>query len=135
MSICKDSHICCRSTVLKWLFDDEHPEFVKMHDLARRCRAEGFADEIVELADNIDDTNKFTVQAAKLQIEARKWVAARILGPIYGQRRQVDVNVEEKRRLIINYGDALPPPEANTIEGEAKRLTSEENVGGDGSIH
>jgi hypothetical protein len=58
---------------------------------ARAAQAECLADELVEIADEVQDTDDMVkVQAAKLRIDTRKWVASKLLPKKYGER--VDMN-------------------------------------------
>ncbi len=54
-SICRDEAMPTKSTVLAWLADDARQEFRTKYALAREIQAEGFVDEMVEIAD--DGTN------------------------------------------------------------------------------
>ena len=98
-SICDDDAIPHRSTVLAWLFDGEHEEFKDQYACAREAQAEGRADEIVDIAD--DATGDFTtdkdgkeivdhehIQRSRLRVDARKWIAAKLLPKKYGDRLQ-----------------------------------------------
>lgn len=66
-----------RSTIYKWL--NENKEFSDMYTRAREERADMYADEIIEIADNAKDYN-----LARVQIDARKWVASKLNGRKYG---------------------------------------------------
>ncbi len=94
-SICRDDAMPAISTVMGWLFDGEHDEFSEQYARAREAQAEVRADEIVDIAD--DDTNDFTadkdgnlvannehIQRSRLRVDARKWIAAKLLPKRYG---------------------------------------------------
>ncbi len=98
-SICDDAAIPARSTVLGWLFDGEHEEFIDQYACAREAQAEGRADEIVDIADDVlsdfttDKDGKVTVnhdhiQRSRLRVDARKWIAAKLLPKRYGDKMQ-----------------------------------------------
>src|SRR6516162_3151104 len=57
-----------------------------------RARAEEQADklakEILELSDKIEDDNPVKVQRARLQVDSRKWLAARLAPKKYGDQVQ-----------------------------------------------
>ena len=61
-------------TVLTWLTDGEHPEFAAQYDRARQELADTLTDEITAIADAADGKSTAEVSAAKLRIDARKWV-------------------------------------------------------------
>ena len=55
-------------------------------------RADGWADEIVDLADQALEAGDSTrVHATRLSLDARKWVASRLLPKKYGDRAAVEV--------------------------------------------
>ena len=49
------------------------------------------AKEILELSDKIEDDNPVKVQRARLQVDSRKWLAARLAPKKYGDRISHDV--------------------------------------------
>ena len=98
-AICKEDAMPALRTVMGWLFDSEHGEFSKQYASAREAQAEGWADEIVSIADdatgdvNTDDGGKKTVdheniERSRLRVDARKWVASKLLPKRYGDKVQ-----------------------------------------------
>ncbi len=98
-AICADKAMPSISTVMGWLFDGNHDEFSEQYARAREAQAEVRADEIVDIAD--DDTNDFTadkdgkivannehIQRSRLRVDARKWIAAKLLPKRYGDKLQ-----------------------------------------------
>ena len=98
-SICRDDTMPSLSTVMGWLFDGEHEEFSQQYASAREVQAEVWADEIVAIAD--DTTADLTtdkdgkeivrhenIQRARLRVDARKWIAAKLLPKRYGDKLQ-----------------------------------------------
>ncbi len=98
-SICRDDAMPAISTVMGWLFDGNHDDFSEQYARAREAQAEVRADEIVDIAD--DDTNDFTadkdgklvadhehIQRSRLRVDARKWIAAKLLPKRYGDKLQ-----------------------------------------------
>ncbi len=97
--VCADKAMPAISTVMGWLFDGQHEDFSEQYARAREAQAEIRADEIVDIAD--DDTNDFTadedgnlvadhehIQRSRLRIDARKWIAAKLLPKRYGDKLQ-----------------------------------------------
>lgn len=82
--ICKPDDMPGLSTVYQWLI--KNSTFADTYTRARQDQADTLADEIVEIADTTDDPRK-----AHLQIEARKWTAAKLKPKKYGDIKQVDV--------------------------------------------
>ncbi|MGO4139925.1 terminase small subunit protein, partial [Rhizobium brockwellii] len=54
-SICRDEAMPAMSLVLSWLADDDTAGFRAKYALARAIQADGFVDEMVELADDRAD--------------------------------------------------------------------------------
>jgi len=86
-------------TILKWLRD--YPEFAVQYARAREEQAEAFADEMIDIADDIsrditvDSEGKhvidgFAAQRAKVMIDTRKWIAAKLKPKKYGEK--IDLN-------------------------------------------
>ncbi len=102
------------STVSRWI--RENPKFRQQYGRARRWQARFAADEIIEIADDTSNDvtgelqmpNGVAVQRAKLRIDARKWVAAKLLPKKYGDvpaQNSTNVNVG----LVLQH--SIPVPE------------------------
>ncbi len=98
-AICRDGAMPGLSTVMGWLFGGEHQDFSEQYASAREAQAEVWADEIVSIADdaagdfNTDDGGKKAVdheniQRSRLRVDARKWVASKLLPKRYGDKLQ-----------------------------------------------
>ena len=96
-AICADKAMPSISTVMGWLFDGNHGEFSEQYARAREAQAEIRADEIVDIAD--DASGDFTadkdgklvansehIQRSRLRVDARKWIAAKLLPKRYGDK-------------------------------------------------
>ena len=90
------------ATVFRWL--DECPLFREKYAKARETQAEKFADEIVAIADEAEVTSVVTpdgvvdfkldataVARNRLRVDARKWVASKLLPKKYGDKVQQEV--------------------------------------------
>jgi hypothetical protein len=78
-NVCRSAHMPSKSTVSLWLRNSR--EFSDQYARACEFRADAIADEIIEIADNCTDPQK-----ARVQIDARKWYAAKIAPKKYGDR-------------------------------------------------
>lgn len=93
-SICGAEDMPSKSAVFRWLATDL--TFRDQYARAKEAQAEALADEIMDIAD--DGSNDWMekehgpvldaehVQRSKLRIEARKWVAAKLLPKKYGDK-------------------------------------------------
>ena len=73
------------STLSRWM--NEREDFRDAYARARERRAETFAQQIVEIADTEEDPQK-----ARNRIEARKWLAMKLLPRVYGDKQEVTIN-------------------------------------------
>jgi hypothetical protein len=71
-----------------WLFDGNHDKFSEQYARAREAQAEIRADEITDIADGVEHGASEAVQAARLRVDARKWIAAKLLPKRYGDKMQ-----------------------------------------------
>lgn len=79
------------STLMKWLTDSDKIEFSEQYARARDCQADFYADQIVDIADELSETAEASELArAKLQIDSRKWKVARMSPRKYGDKQQID---------------------------------------------
>jgi hypothetical protein len=96
-SICQDKAMPDRSTFFRWLAQKR--EFRDQYARAREAQADLLFDEILEIADNADGdvvvvkqedgstvtrVNHANVHRAKLKVDARKWIAAKLKPKKYG---------------------------------------------------
>ena len=98
-AICKDEHQPSVRTIMNWLFDGEHKEFEQEYARARRVQAEMFAEEIIDIADDASGdtttgkdgepvTDRENIQRSRVRIDARKWIASKLLPRVYGDKIQ-----------------------------------------------
>lgn len=87
-TVCSQDGMPSAVTVCKWL--SENDEFSKQYARAREEQAVSFADEIIQIADSVEPDSA-AVAKAKLQIDSRKWLAARMAPKKYGDKQEIDV--------------------------------------------
>lgn len=101
------------STIMLWLA--KHEEFSEQYAIAKREQAELYTDEIISISDEtsviVKEKDGFTevvldstaVARNRLRIDARKWVASKLLPKKYGDK--VDVNhggqIENPLQLLV----------------------------------
>jgi len=79
------------STLMKWVTDSDKKDFSEQYARARDCQADYYADEIVDIADELsEDADSNAIQRAKLRVDSRKWKVARMSPRKYGDKSQVD---------------------------------------------
>lgn len=100
-TICKDEGFPSKSTVLKWIFQDNNKEFSDQYDKARGIQAELLADEIFDIADDgqndwmektYSDGSVYTtlnaeaIGRSRLRVDSRKWYLSKVLPKVYGEK-------------------------------------------------
>lgn len=101
--ICKDTHIPDERAVRIWAIDDING-FAKRYARARELQVFRWAEDIVEIADDVSqdwiDTDKGPqannerITRSKLRIDVRKWLLAKILPKQFGERSTSTVDQE-----------------------------------------
>ena len=90
-SICRPDDMPSTQTVTDWLSKGEkhakdYPEyatFLEDYTHARAIQADGFVEEVIEIADDCP-VDAIHIQLAKLKIDTRKWVAGKMRPKKYG---------------------------------------------------
>jgi hypothetical protein len=108
-AICASDDMPAMSTVFVWLSEDK--TFAEQYARAREEQADGYADEIVAIADEPpqlvtkDDgedvevsLDSAAIQRQRLRIDARKWVASKLKPKKYGDK----VDVEHGGTVTVN---------------------------------
>lgn len=83
-SICRDDAMPAQSTVYMWLASNG--EFAERYARARENQMEAMADEILTICDIEEDVNR-----ARLKVDARKWLMARLAPKKYGDRQETTI--------------------------------------------
>lgn len=122
-AICKDEKMPAESTVRSWAIDPDHPIAAK-YARAREVGYEKMADELLEIADNLEGGDN----RDRLRVETRKWLLSKVLPKVYGEKSTVEMSVvkrdasqltdaELEQRILAAGGPSGVAPKAN---GKAK---------------
>lgn len=97
--ICEDPEMPGISTIYDWF--DKYPEFSERYAKAKEDQAETLIDGLLAIADEEEDVNR-----ARLKIETRKWIAAKMRPKRYGERidinKTIDITVTGIKRVIVD---------------------------------
>jgi hypothetical protein len=106
-AICADKDMPSKATVMEWLATK--PSFRRLYALARELRADGLFEEILTIADGAPDGSEKseTAQRARLRIDARKALAAR-LSPAKYADRAADKPETSDKPVIIRVVTGVP---------------------------
>ena len=116
-SICENDELPSATTVFNWLASSKQP-FLEQYTQAREIQAEIMADEILDIAD--DGTNDYVeretqkgtivvcdqehINRSRLRVDARKWVASKLLPKKYGDKLEVGGQGERGEILVRVIG-------------------------------
>jgi len=84
----RDDFIPSIGTVLRWV--TEQPQFREQYVKAREIQAETHADDIVSIADGSGADDSIKTARDRLRVDARKWVASKLLSKKYGDKVEVE---------------------------------------------
>lgn len=112
-AICRHKAMPSKTTVFKWLA--QNSIFADQYARAREAQADLLVDEMIELADTpkigtktkrssdgkLEKTTGDMIEHRRLQIETRKWVAAKMRPKKYGEK----LDVEQK--TTVEAGDSV----------------------------
>lgn len=120
-SYCRE-HAREMCTVYKWLREEK--DFAQRYARAHDDRADSLADEIVDIADEAVGGTNDDIQAARLRIDARKWVSSKLKPQKWGEK----VEIEQKSHVTFNLAplrrvvDVTPHSAVPTIAAEDAQL-------------
>ena len=101
LQICRLPGYPRRATVMRWLLNDDpaYDAFRDSYARAREMQAEVLADETIDIADGTKRVRKshVAIESARLRIDARKWLAAKLRPKKYGDKITHDGTLEVRR--------------------------------------
>ena len=123
-AICRSEHMPPTATVQTWVLDNREG-FAAVFDRARELRAEKWAEELIDIAD--DSTNDYMdrvnaqgnvtrvldtehVARTRLRLDTRKWVISKVLPKKYGDKVELtskNLNVTAPFKAITDPHEAL----------------------------
>lgn len=99
--ICQMPGMPSKATWYRWMHDN-YLDIQDKYARARDAQADYYANQIIEIADSAGASGA-EVAKAKLQIDARKWVAARMAPRSWGNK--VDVQVSSGKDLPTSLAE------------------------------
>lgn len=98
--ICAQDGMPDKETVRRWLRQQDG--FRAQYAQAREDQADHWADEIIDIADEAEDAG-----LARVQVDARKWVASKLKPKSYGDKQlHTGPDGESAVQIIIGTDDA-----------------------------
>lgn len=105
----EDPKLPSESTIMSWLSDGRHREFLEQYARAREAYADKLAAETLEIADDSSEdlrtdpktgaeiTDHEVVARSRLRVDTRKWLASKLAPKKYGDK------------VAVGGADDLPP--------------------------
>lgn len=103
--LCRENpHWPCEDTIFEWL--KVHKSFSERYAQAKRLQIEVIVDEIIDIADNSSEDyyknkdgemvlDNEHIQRARLRIDTRKWLAAKLAPKVYGELLKIEKDNSE----------------------------------------
>ena len=113
--ICRGDDMPVMSTLMKWLTEPDKIAFSEQYSRARDCQADFYADEIIDIADELGEgVDSNAINIARLRIDSRKWKVARMSPRKYGDKQQIDhTSSDDSFRPTIIKLIAEPLPDSD----------------------
>jgi hypothetical protein len=113
--ICRGDDMPVMSTLMKWLTESDKIAFSEQYARARDCQADFYADEIIDIADELGEgVDSNAINIARLRIDSRKWKVARMSPRKYGDKQQIDhTSSDDSFRPTIIKLIAEPLPDSD----------------------
>lgn len=112
----------CRQTgrsafiVYSWIRSE--PDFARRYAQAHEDRTDTMADDLLEIADETAGSDSIAaVQAAKLRIETRKWIASKLKPAKYGEKQLVETSGSVTFQLGVPNRTVDITPQTRMVAG------------------
>lgn len=130
--ITKDKDMPDKETFYRWI--RLHEDLSTQYTLAKQDRADTYADEIVDIADNKgqdkyideDGNEKFDnehINRTRLRIDARKWIASKLHPRNYGEWQKIDISGKQ-----VNYNVKIGKKELKLAKDNLKKMLISNNI-------
>lgn len=113
LKISRDADMPGRTTIWTWTNDNE--EFRDKYARAKAAQMDHYAEQLVDIADSNEDDTYCTaegevkhdtdhIQRAKLRIDTRKWVMARLAARKYGDKSEQNITANVTVTRLVFTG-------------------------------
>lgn len=130
-SICKEDWSPKKAIIFKWLKEKEG--FLDKYRRAIDDRSDYWAEQTIDLADNVTTESSAEVAKAKLQSDNRKWVISKLKPKKYGDRQYVEqkdlTKLQENLVRLATILSEFIPSERKQEAVEASQRFFKELVG------
>ena len=119
--ICSDDEMPSKSTVMRWLFEEDKKAFQDQYAKAREALMEHWAEEIIDIAD--DATNDYMdrkqkdgsieqvlnsewITRSRLRVDTRKWLMSKLAPKKYGEKLETTHLGDKAHPLVVSMSDS-----------------------------
>ncbi len=113
-AICKQREMPHVGTVYRWLSEDEG--FSEGYARATQARARSYAERMEDVV-NQALNGEIRSDAARVAVDAYKFITTRLMPQLYGDRQQIDVNVQHTHALHLDALKRLTDRASGTDRG------------------
>lgn len=110
-AICEGDGMPAEATVRGWAIDDVSG-FTARYARARELQADFYADQTIEISDGA--TDKDSAAAARVQIQARQWIASKLKPKAYGDKLTQEITGKDGAPIVpvlnVAIGGTKPDP-------------------------
>ena len=125
-AICKQREMPHVGTVYRWLSEDEG--FSEGYARATQARARSYAERMEDVV-NQALNGEIRSDAARVAVDAYKFITTRLMPQLYGDRQQIDVNVQHTHALHLDALKRLTDRASGTdrgyIDAEYQEISNE----------
>jgi len=114
------------TTIARWL--RTYPSFYEKFCQAKVLQTTKHIDDIMDIADDCDETSKAGVQKAKLQVDTRRWAAERLMPRVYGNKLGIETSDSKDTKKQIAKLEGIVKKVQKQIESNAIILVPEETT-------
>lgn len=127
LAICKADNMPSRTTIYEWR--RKHPEFADNYARAESTRAAHVFDQILDLA---DDPHCRDVQQLRVQVDARKWILARMDSKNYGDKSETTLRGDPENPISTRNEHLFSAPASPEARAKLTSAVRDAICGGEG---
>ena len=107
-SVCRDADILVGpATVCGWVLDND--AFAEQYARASMLKAEARFDELIDIADRMENAEPAKVNSLRAKADVLKWVLSKMLPHKFSDKVAVEHQGEQMVRVLVEYADDKTP--------------------------
>jgi hypothetical protein len=100
-----------RDTIFRWLFNND--SFYDRYHKAKQMQITALVDDVIDISDDTSRDTKVNeegkevanseyVNRSRLRVETRKWLAAKLVPRLYGERKEIGDDTQSLLKAVID---------------------------------